>query len=626
MPKNKKKLKAGKAPKKAGKPVRKPVEKVVARKKSKPKPRRKVEKPKPAGGEIYLNQVLEAAKAKPDPKAGPGDAKDPMISFTPEMRQRMQSMGRRTGIDAFHNTFNRLTVANTDSAFALPAGGDYKFAVPDAKKIEGLRKARIAGSLRIQAARLEGIDELTIQAALRMEASNITTLTPFFHSPGNAQDAYQLPKSYVEQIRWSRIMYNLNPWIASVTDLKAFYAVSKFKISTPEPFVTAFYEQNAFNKNFNLYSFMRRINLSKKKFGEAIMWGTKRQDGVWPQTGQPRWVWSNFILLEPELVEIKKEVMGDPLPKYFLRPNRDFEELVKRLEQNDPSVAHLQGTIAPAIITKIKSRELIPLDPTTISSIQVLTDASAERGTPPYQRLFVNFTFEDFVRLALMAQAQRYHFPIELWTIGNAEKNIWPQIGQLEAFRDMIEDAIMSPPFTLFFPDIVKYQALGVEGALIDPKENMLYAQKQYLIGLGVSEDMILGQALALDTAIPIPTGWTTMGELKVGDEIFSRDGSITHVVAKSDVWNARPTYSVKLDGAAYNLVADENHQWVAGSWKSKHISWNNQTRKQKVTNFFVESIKKTSEFFGDLNKGENGRKWSIPIAGSLDLSPADLP
>ena len=201
------------------------------------------------------------------------------------------------------------------------------------------------------------------------------------------------------------------------------------------------------------------------------------------------------MLLEPELVEIKKEIIGDPQPKFFLRPNRDFEELARRLEQNDPSVAHLQGTVSPAIIQKIKSRELIQLDPTSVSAIQVLTDASAERGTPPYQRLFVNYTFEDFVRLALMSQAQRYHFPVELWTIGNAEKGIWPTPEQLERFREMVQQAVERPPFSIFFPPIVEHQVLGVKASdgIMDVKENMAYAQDQYMIGLGVNKDMILG-------------------------------------------------------------------------------------------------------------------------------------
>lgn len=33
------------------------------------------------------------------------------------------------------------------------------------------------------------------------------------------------------------------------------------------------------------------------------------------------------------------------------------------------------------------------------------------------------------------------------------------------------------------------------------------------------------GKQLALDTAIPTPNGWSTMGELKVGDRLFDEKG-----------------------------------------------------------------------------------------------------
>ena len=442
---------------------------------------KKVKKRVARGKDTAYNQPVKGDKVKSDSNI-----------FPKEMAERMKGLVAKSGIDGLNRSFERLTISNAESKFAMPTRGDYHFTAPTPERVAKIKASFDKEQKRIIASKGDGLD---IEASLKINAANTVTLTPFFHTPGNAQDAYNLPKSYVEQIRWSRLMFNLNPYIASVTELKAYYPVSKFKISTSEPWVTDFYETVAFSKRFNLVNFIRRVNLSKKKFGEAIMWGTRRQDGVWPQTGQPKWVWSNFIILEPELVEIKRDVIGDPIPKYFLRPNRDFEELVRRLEQNDPSVAHLQGTIAPAIIEKIKNRELIPLDPTTVSAIQVLTDGSAERGTPPYQRLFVNYTFEDFVRLALMSQAQRYHFPVELWTVGNLEKNIMPSVKDLEAFRDMVADAIKAPPFSMFFPPIVDYKALGVHGTLMDIKSDMEYAHKQYLIGLGVNENMILGES-----------------------------------------------------------------------------------------------------------------------------------
>src|SRR3954471_15014129 len=40
------------------------------------------------------------------------------------------------------------------------------------------------------------------------------------------------------------------------------------------------------------------------------------------------------------------------------------------------------------------------------------------------------------------------------------------------------------------------------------------------------------GKALALDTEVPTPWGWTTMEHLEVGDEVFDETGAPTTVVA----------------------------------------------------------------------------------------------
>src|ERR1035437_8049238 len=52
---------------------------------------------------------------------------------------------------------------------------------------------------------------------------------------------------------------------------------------------------------------------------------------------------------------------------------------------------------------------------------------------------------------------------------------------------------------------------------------------------LGVTGGSGYGKALALDTPIPTPTGWTTMGELQVGDEVFDNHGAPTKVTYVTD-------------------------------------------------------------------------------------------
>jgi deoxycytidine triphosphate deaminase len=69
------------------------------------------------------------------------------------------------------------------------------------------------------------------------------------------------------------------------------------------------------------------------------------------------------------------------------------------------------------------------------------------------------------------------------------------------------------------------------------------------------------GKALALDTEVPTPWGWTTMEHLEAGDEVFDGSGSPTTVVATTDVQTDRACFEVLLsDGSRF--VADAQHLW----------------------------------------------------------------
>ena len=69
------------------------------------------------------------------------------------------------------------------------------------------------------------------------------------------------------------------------------------------------------------------------------------------------------------------------------------------------------------------------------------------------------------------------------------------------------------------------------------------------------------GKALALDTPIPTPRGWTTMGEVQVGGEVFDEHGRPCTVTAATPVMYGRPCYEVQFsDGTV--LVADAEHLW----------------------------------------------------------------
>jgi replicative DNA helicase len=73
-----------------------------------------------------------------------------------------------------------------------------------------------------------------------------------------------------------------------------------------------------------------------------------------------------------------------------------------------------------------------------------------------------------------------------------------------------------------------------------------------------------VGKALALNTRLPTPTGWTTMGDVAVGDWLLGGDGEPTRVVAATDVMLGRPCYEVEFSDGS-RVVADASHQWPTG-------------------------------------------------------------
>ncbi len=118
----------------------------------------------------------------------------------------------------------------------------------------------------------------------------------------------------------------------------------------------------------------------------------------------------------------------------------------------------------------------------------------------------------------------------------------------------------------------------------------------------------VADEPLALDTPIPTPDGWTTMGALRAGDLVFGRDGLACMVVGVSDVHHDRPCYRVTL-GDGTSIVADENHLW---------------TVYDKSPSFKCERTVRTGDLFRF--KWAGGKRFRIVRPAKLDTPDISLP
>jgi replicative DNA helicase len=108
-----------------------------------------------------------------------------------------------------------------------------------------------------------------------------------------------------------------------------------------------------------------------------------------------------------------------------------------------------------------------------------------------------------------------------------------------------------------------------------------------------------VGKALALDTELPTPSGWTTMGEVTRGDLLVGADGLPTRVVAATEVMSDRACYRVTFsDGTV--IVADAQHQWLTDSEFESGVRTTEELARE-VAGGIVHSVRRHAPLRGEV-------------------------
>ncbi len=157
----------------------------------------------------------------------------------------------------------------------------------------------------------------------------------------------------------------------------------------------------------------------------------------------------------------------------------------------------------------------------------------------------------------------------------------------------------------------------------LDSLTNGLHAGQMVVIAARPA----IGKALALDTPLPTPTGWTTMGEVAVGERLLSADGRPVTVVAATEVMHGRPCYEVEFsDGEV--IVADAQHQWL--TWTRRARRYDAQTRghAREFANPVPPEVVTTEEIASTLRcpSADHRPNHAVGVPQPLDLPEADLP
>ena len=320
---------------------------------------------------------------------------------------------------------------------------------------------------------------------------------PNFYTPELTPETWLLPRSRAEILRWCRLFFNLDPYINSILTMHAQYPISNFRLSYKDKDTEAFLNRKLFdNKEFSWIDFLEQVMLSYFKMGEAV---------VWADWSESKGTWNGFSLIDPSLIEYKEDPISGEVEMSII-PTRELKQmLADGLKQG-------RTDIPVEYIRCVQENQKIPLDatgtepnyltgkkysPAKVFMLARKTDPGATRGTPIIQSLFKTLIYQDKIKLAQIACADRLHLPIEIWTIGSytgdPQTSIIPDDSMIGEVREAIRQATMQPPFSIFVPPYIKYEAVGVNGKLLSVYEDLGYVENCIFVGLGVNKNLILG-------------------------------------------------------------------------------------------------------------------------------------
>lgn len=130
-----------------------------------------------------------------------------------------------------------------------------------------------------------------------------------------------------------------------------------------------------------------------------------------------------------------------------------------------------------------------------------------------------------------------------------------------------------------------------------------------------------VGKALAIDTPIATPSGWSTMGALRAGDMVFGSDGKPTKVTGVSPTMCGRDCFRVVFSDGS-DVVADADHLWRIESDTVLVVGrpWGGRGTRSGVLT--------TREILRSLKYGarQARNRYAIPVAPALNLPPVRLP
>ena len=154
-------------------------------------------------------------------------------------------------------------------------------------------------------------------------------------------------------------------------------------------------------------------------------------------------------------------------------------------------------------------------------------------------------------------------------------------------------------------------EPVGEEPFILHPGEFVLGSTYEVVSLPDDIASRLEGKALAVWTPIPTPSGWRSMRDLAVGDEVFDEKGRPCRVVAATPVMHGHPCRRMVFSDHS-SIVADASHLWLTRTQAERRSGLRGSVR---TTDEIASSLRTGSEY-----------NHHVALAGAVETPHVELP
>jgi hypothetical protein len=241
--------------------------------------------------------------------------------------------------------------------------------------------------------------------------------------------------------------------------------------------------------------------------------------------------------------------------------------------------------------------------PQEVTSVPKKVVTPTERKLTADGKVIIKPWTNDTTELALIRSmpGRRYCPEEQCWVVSTLPKDRKQVLDFAKRLKLEIDSAWQTVPTRAKVAKEHGLYPYQVEGA------DWLSNQTRAILG----DDMGLGKAQPLDAKILTPSGWSTMGDIKVGDKVIGADGK-THTVLGVHPQGVKMVYRVIFsDGSSTRCC--EDHLWAV----------NTATRNYRDRSNKILPLK---QFMGNLQYPNGNNIWYIPVVKPIEFDSTPVP